>query len=173
MANKTKKELFDKFGEFDSYKELNEAAAGQLEQGDIEALKELAAENGIDEYDVEDYVDGVISELTTVFSAAAGRLDVQTKEIQEISNVVERSAYTLVMTFTRELCNREDIANAVMKKGKRVKKIFDEMKSEAGKHKTGTIGMSCGTDEQLRRIIRSYYLDEEQQFKDKIKALYE
>ena len=30
-------ELFEKFGEFDSVEELNRAAAGQLEQGDIEA----------------------------------------------------------------------------------------------------------------------------------------
>ena len=36
------KEMFDKFGEFDSHTELNEAAAGQLEQKDYEALFELA-----------------------------------------------------------------------------------------------------------------------------------
>ena len=33
--------MFDKFGEFDSAGELNEAAAGQLAQGDLTALYEL------------------------------------------------------------------------------------------------------------------------------------
>lgn len=179
MADTTKKkekkskELFDKFGEFDSYMELNEAASGQLEQGDIEALKELAVENGIDSYDVEDYIDGVVDELTTVYSAAAGRLDVQKQEIDRISNSMEKMAYNLILTFTRELCGREEMARAVMKKGKRVKAVFDAMKSEASNHKSGNVGISCGTDEQLRRIIRSYYLDSEQQFRDIIKALYE
>lgn len=31
--------MFDKFGEFDSHTELNEAAAGQLEQGDYGYIK--------------------------------------------------------------------------------------------------------------------------------------
>lgn len=178
MADTTKKkekkskELFDRFGEFNSYKELNLAAEGQLQQGDMEALKELASENGIDKYDVEDYMDGVVDELTTVYSAAAGRLEVQSKEIRAITNALERSAYNLVLMFTREMCNREDMAIAVMRKGKRVKSIFDAMKDEASKHRSGNVGISCGTDEQLRRIIRSYYLDSEQQFKNNIKALY-
>ena len=47
--------MFDKFGEFDSAGELNEAAAGQLAQGDLTALYELAEENGIEKPDAEDY----------------------------------------------------------------------------------------------------------------------
>ena len=47
--------MFDKFGEFDSHTELNEAAVGQLEQKDYEALFELAAENGIDREEAQDY----------------------------------------------------------------------------------------------------------------------
>lgn len=40
--------MFDKFGEFDSFEEINKAAAGQKEEGDEAALKDLAKENGID-----------------------------------------------------------------------------------------------------------------------------
>ena len=40
--------MFDKYGEFDSAKELNAAAEGQKAEGDLEALIELAAENGCD-----------------------------------------------------------------------------------------------------------------------------
>ena len=39
--------MFERFGEFDSYKELNEAAEGQFNEGDEESLRILAAENGI------------------------------------------------------------------------------------------------------------------------------
>ncbi|MCR5704480.1 MAG: hypothetical protein K6G85_07640 [Eubacterium sp.] len=176
MANTTKnkaKELFDKFGEFDSYEELNEAAEGQLKQGDYDALKELAKENGIDPYDVEDYIDGCIHELTTVFSAALGRLDVQQEKIETIKNPIERSAYILILTFTKDLCSGEDMARAVMRKGKRVKDVFDGMKSSASNHKNGNIGMSCGTDEQLRQIIRAYYLQNASEFKKTIEKLYE
>lgn len=31
--------MFDKFGEFDSYEEINRAAKAQLEEGDLEAIK--------------------------------------------------------------------------------------------------------------------------------------
>ena len=46
--------MFDKFGEFDSVEELNRAAAGQKEQGDLEALISLAIENGLDKEDAEE-----------------------------------------------------------------------------------------------------------------------
>ena len=91
MAKKENKkvapaQLFDKFGEFGSYKELNESAAGLKEEGDFESLKELAKENGIDEYDVEDYIDGVVDELTTPTTAALGRLKVDL----EATDVLQR-----------------------------------------------------------------------------------
>lgn len=59
-------QLFDKYGEFGSVEELNQAAAGLREEGDIEGLKELARENGIDPYEVEDYVEGETEELATL-----------------------------------------------------------------------------------------------------------
>ena len=52
MGNK----LFPKFGEFDSYEEINRAAEAQLKEGDKEAIKLLAKENGLDEMDAEDYM---------------------------------------------------------------------------------------------------------------------
>ena len=50
--------LFEKFGEFDSAEELNRAAAAQLAEGDIDAIYEIAEENGLDREDAEDYIDG-------------------------------------------------------------------------------------------------------------------
>ena len=39
--------MFDKFGEFDSFNEINELAENLLNEGDIESLKVVAKENGI------------------------------------------------------------------------------------------------------------------------------
>lgn len=34
--------MFDKFGEFDSAEEINRAAAAQLKEGDLDAIKTIA-----------------------------------------------------------------------------------------------------------------------------------
>ena len=39
--------MFEKFGEFDSYGEINELAENLLNEGDTESLKVMAKENGI------------------------------------------------------------------------------------------------------------------------------
>lgn len=44
LRNWRTKKMFDKFGEFDSYAEINMAAKGFLEEGDFESIKELAVE---------------------------------------------------------------------------------------------------------------------------------
>ena len=41
--------MFEKFGEFDSYGEINELAENLLNEGDTESLKVMAKENGIKE----------------------------------------------------------------------------------------------------------------------------
>lgn len=66
--------LFPKFGELGSAEEINRAAEAQKKEGDFEALKALAKENGIDEMDAEDYLDDISTELCTDFSAAMGKI---------------------------------------------------------------------------------------------------
>ena len=55
--------MFDKFGEFNSVEELNAAAEGFRNEGDLESLMALAQENGLDPDDAQDYVDGIIDKL--------------------------------------------------------------------------------------------------------------
>lgn len=59
------KRMIRKFGIFDTVEELNRAAAAQKAEGDEEALFALAAENGIGQEDVQDYLDGEVEELAT------------------------------------------------------------------------------------------------------------
>lgn len=75
-------QLFTKFGEFDSAEELNKTAAGLRAEGDIQGLQELAKENGIDPYEVEDYVDGMSDELATPITAALGRMRVELETLE-------------------------------------------------------------------------------------------
>lgn len=74
--------MFDKFGEFDSAEEINRAAAAQKAEGDTEAVMAIAAENGIDKEDAEDYLDGVVEELTTPFLAALGKLETESRDLK-------------------------------------------------------------------------------------------
>ena len=74
--------LFERFGEFDSVEELNMTAEGLKEEGDLESLKVLAEENGLDAADAEDYADGIVTELANSLLAALGKLKVEVKELK-------------------------------------------------------------------------------------------
>ena len=55
--------MFDKFGEFDSAEEINRAAAAQLKEGDLDAIKTIAEENGLDPEDAEDFCTGQLVQI--------------------------------------------------------------------------------------------------------------
>lgn len=105
--------MFDKFGEFDSAEEINRAAAAQLIQGDTEAVFAIAAENGIDREDAQDYITGCMDMLANPVMAALGKLDVEEKAL-ELGGVLSDWVNEL-----RERCMSEEaFARAVRKKGK-------------------------------------------------------
>lgn len=108
--------MYEKFGEFDSWEEINKAAEGQKEEGDMEALKELAKENGIDIEDAEDYFDGIIPELCTPLIAALGKLKVEEEDLKPKDIMIDW------INYIRTLCsNDKNIRLAVRKKDKSLK----------------------------------------------------
>lgn len=108
--------MYEKFGEFDSWEEINKAAEGQKEEGDVEALKELAKENGIDIEDAEDYIDGVIPELCTPLIAALGKLKVEEEDLKP-KDIMEDW-----LNYIRQLCSSDpEICRNVRKKKKSLK----------------------------------------------------
>ena len=163
--------MFEKFGEFDSVEELNRAAEGLKKEGDMEALKALAEENGIDREDVEDYIDNWTDSLTNVSSAAFGRLKLERRDSEKY-NAAERAAVNVIITMAEGMCMREDFAAAVMKKGKRIHGIYEAMKNAASEHKSGNCGVSCGTDRQLVLIIEAYYMRSSKELKKELEKLY-
>lgn len=160
--------MFDKFGEFDTYEELNKAADGQKTQGDIEALKELAAENGIDQDDVEDYMDGVIPELCTAKTAALGKLAVEIADIKA-SEIVQDWIDYIQSSAMEDL----QMSVAIRKKGKSLigcigamlkwsykarYKVDDRIIKASGIRATG-VEMGIPGMASARKIIREYYME--------------
>lgn len=108
--------MFEKFGEFNSHKEINRAAAAQLAEGDEEAIYLIAAENGIDREDAEDYIDGTIGELTTPLTAAYGKLQVEAAELKPYEIMADW------LEYIRLRCIEDpNMALAVRQKGKCLK----------------------------------------------------
>lgn len=162
--------MFDKFGEFDTYEELNRAAEGQKTQGDIEALKELAAENGIDPGDVEDYVDGVIPELCTAKTAALGKLSVEIADIKA-SEIVQDWIDYIQSSAMEDL----QMSVAIRKKGKSLigcigailkwsynakYKVDERIIKASGIGKIGMeIYLGMPGMASAKKIIREYYME--------------
>lgn len=114
--------MFEKFGEFDSYEEINRAAAAQLEEGDEEAIYAIAKENGIDREDAEDFIDGAAPELVTALMAANGKLAVEAAELQPKEIMADWLDYIKIQCF-------EDpkMCSAVRQKGKSLKECIGKL----------------------------------------------
>lgn len=96
-GNGMAEKLFPKFGELGSAEEINRAAEAQKKEGDFEALKALAEENGIDEMDAQDYMDDISTELCTDFSAAMGKIQ---REVEYLKPTMTLEAWN---TFIFEM----------------------------------------------------------------------
>lgn len=94
--------MFDKFGEFDSAEEINRAAAAQLKEGDLGAIKTIAEENGLDSEDAEDFCTGAIDSLTTPLLAAIGKLEMESKDLG-LKNMMEDWKNFLI-----QMCEEDD-----------------------------------------------------------------
>ena len=114
--------MFDRFGEFDSVEELNQAAEGQLAEGDIDALYALAEENGIDKEDVQDYLDGMVEELANPLMAAYGKLNIEAAELKPYEIMEDW------LNYIKMRCSEEPkMAAAVRRKGKSLKGCIGEL----------------------------------------------
>lgn len=160
--------MFDKYGEFNSFEELNKAAEGQKEEGDMEALKELAKENGIDEIDVLDYIDGVSIELCTPLTAALGKLQVEEEDMEPSEIVKDWIDY--IKSYTME---NKHMQRAVRKKGKSLigcigailkwsytqKYSVDSRIVKASGISVNRVEMGIPGMATAKRIIREYYME--------------
>lgn len=163
--------MFDKFGEFDSSEELNAAAEGLAAEGDTEGLNTLAEENGIDSMNVEDLMNGDISELTNVLEASWGKLAIEEQETKKRQHM-EAVTIMVILDQVKALCAEDDaLCAAVRRKGKRVAAIYEAIREEARKNRSGNQPVCvCGTDREMENLIRRYYLHSEEDFKKAVAA---
>lgn len=165
--------MFDLFGEFNSVEELNLAAEGLLKEGDTESLLQLAEENGLEPEDAKDYIRGDSGQLASLSMAAYGRIAIDEKENRnQIKNPMEQMAMQTILTVLKGMLSDDTVAAGIMRKGKRSMEIFKQMRFQAEKHKSGNMGMCCGTDRELCGIIRAYYTQDAQAFEQAVKNLY-
>ena len=159
--------MFDKFGEFDSYEEINKAAEGLKEEGDTESLKELAKENGIDIEDVQDYINRITDALTNKSMATLGKLEVEAADLKPKDIMEDWADYIRTL-----ICSGDEAFQiAFRKKGKSLKgcigallkwshenmhKIDDDIKKAAGF--SGNVKLGIPGSARAKRIIKEYYL---------------
>lgn len=114
--------MFDMFGEFNSVEEMNKAAEGFKNEGDIESLKKMAAENGIDEAFVDMYVSGAMPEFCDVAMAAIGKITIEAAELKPVEIMEDWTEY-----IKASCIDDSELAAAVRKKGKSLKGCIAEL----------------------------------------------
>lgn len=159
--------MFEKFGEMDSYKEINELADNLFNEQDIDSFKEMAAENGIEECVVALYLSGDLPELCDAESAALGKIEAECKELKPKEIMQDWVEYIKAQCMAQP-----KIALAVRKKGKSLKgciaalldwsfknqiQIDKDILKAAGV-KAGRVTLGIPGMGQAKKIIKEYYL---------------
>ena len=159
--------MFEKFGEMNSFQEINELAENLFNEGDMESLKVMAEENGIPADFVEMFCNGDIPTLCDPMTAALGKIEVESAELQPKEIMEDWVEYLKSQCMENEL-----MAYSVRKKGKSLKgciaallkwsfgnqipieqEILKAAGVTAGRVTLGIPGMGTA-----KRIIREYYL---------------
>ncbi len=160
--------MFDKFGEFDSADEINETALNLRKEKDMESLKELAEENGINQDVAEAFMGGDIPYLCDDMSAAIGKIEIEAAKLDCAEIMNDWVEYIKAQCF-----EHSEMAKAVRKKNKKLtgciakllqwsfknqhdvsKEILKEAGVSAGRCTLGIPGIATA-----KRIIMKYYLE--------------
>lgn len=161
--------LFEKFGEMNSYEEINAMAEQLLAEGDLDNLKAMAAENGLAEA-VEFFVAEEIPILCDAESAALGKIEVEAAQLQVKGLMVDWVEY-----IKAQIMEDESVARVVRTTGKNLagciaalmdwsfknsievpKEVKDASGIDAVK-KTPKITFGVPGMAEARKIIKNYY----------------
>lgn len=160
--------MFDKFGEFDSAQELCELADNMFNEGDMDGIRALAKENGIDDMTVEFYLDGTEQVFAQPEDAAVGKIEVEAAELEPQDIMVDWVEYIKVSSM-----EDKELATAVRRKGKTLKgcigallkwafahqQVVDkDIIKEAGVKGASRITLGMPGRAKANGIIREYYL---------------
>lgn len=121
--------MFDRFGEFDSARQINELAVNLRKEEDYDSLFVLAKENGLDESMVEMFITGDLIFLCDDMSAAIGKIEIEEKELKPVEIMADWVQYLKAKCF-----ESEEMARAVRKKGKNLKGAIGALLTWSFKH---------------------------------------
>lgn len=141
--------MFEKFGEMGSWEELNELAKNLVAEGDMESLRVFCDENGLDIEDIKDAAADKVELLVTPTMAAAGRIKVEEKNDKKTPKVL--------YTMARMIASDPHKAPVFITKGKTVAGVYKVLEEMAKKSRNGNVGIACGTDRELEKIMMDYY----------------
>jgi hypothetical protein len=154
--------MFDKFGEFDSAEEINQAAAGLKAEGDNDNILIIAKENGLDQEFAQAYIDGEIPELTNTLMAAVGKIELERKNVKAklLSGITDD-----LVNYILTSCMDNQFASTVRKKGKSLneclsyceKKLTEIAKQQAKGERS--IGLSVRNTD-VYSMEKDYYMKE-------------
>lgn len=108
--------MYDTFGEFNSAAGINETAVNLRKEGDMESIKVLAKENGIDQDIAEVFIEGDLLFLCDEMTAAIGKIDIEAAELKPVEIMEDWVNYLKARCF-----EDEEMAIAVRKVGKSLK----------------------------------------------------
>lgn len=159
--------MYDKFGEMNSYQEINELAENLFNEGDMESIREMAKENGIPDDYVEMYLQGDAPVICDALTAAIGKIDIEAAELK-VKEIMEDW-----VEYLRGQCVENDmIAHQVRRRGKSLKgciaallswsfknqiPINEEIKKAAGVT-AGRVTLGIPGMAKAKQIITDYYM---------------
>lgn len=160
--------MFGKFGEFDSYEEINELAENLFNEGDTGSLKAMAEENGIQAEFVEMYMRGDMPLLCDPLTAAVGKIEAEAAGLKPEGIMLDWVEY-----LKGQCMEDGEIALAVRRKGKSLNGCIGELLKWSFGHQMkidGRILKAAGVKNakvtlgipgmgQAKKIIRDYYMD--------------
>jgi len=147
--------MFEKFGEFDSYGEINMAAEGLYNEGDLDGLRALAKENGI-EPDITDlYIQGEIPALCDAMMAAAGKLIIERadKAVNEYNKKIPADP---IVEYLIARTEKSELAEAIRRKEKSLAGCLAHIEKEA--RKIVSRERPWLNDAAVYKMARDYYL---------------
>lgn len=159
--------MFDKFGEMNSYHEINELAQNLFNEGDLDSIKVMAAENGIPEEMTQMYLEGDIPFLCDAETAALGKLEIESQALKPQGLMVDWVDYVKTQCMESEL-----LAVQARKTEKSLKGCIGALLKWAFSHQwtvnadiTKAAGVNAGKVTfgvpgmgEAKKIIKAYYM---------------
>lgn len=147
--------MYEIFGNFDSYEEINACAEGLKAEGDLENIKKLAKENGIPENLADAYISGAMEELTGWMDAAIGKLEVEGENYKNNQIPVEP-----VLDYLKSLCIEAQFAMAVRRRTKTIENCMKQIEENCKDIQRKT-GKHYVADLTVFHWARDYFMEDE------------